>query len=701
MNGNTYDITANDDCEAKIDSTFYSTIERAITAATAGQTIIVNKDLDKALTFNNTSVTLDTNGKTVTCATLTVANGVTLTLDDALAVTTATINGAVAGETLTVNGTLTGVNVAKLTFGNTATFAYGNAPIASTTTLTLGSLLTITGLDNADIGTVVIDNEAVAGATLSKFVATVKEGTELAIDDNQLKIVKATPDIEIEIDKDTAGFDFTNGTINVNTTVKSGKSGTLTLTVVNFDGTVRDKVSQSVSESGKVTFDLDDLTAGGTYSYTIAVSEDDKDLGTAYGEFTAANWGDVWFGADASKGEGQRVIGGKWATEPTIENNAYYVIEDDSVFNVDEQDQGSNRVTRVDTKVTFESLVDGEVDVPDGEVIGGFVATTDGWKALTADDGWVLLTGGPAPVAGTPYVVRAEVDFISATKRVRYLVSEDDGVTFIPLSNGTAQWIELAVQNKSLLAQVELQGSGKVAKFEAKVADKAVAVVDHIEYDTMTEALEAAGTNGTKQIELLTNATVEPTEKGKYEIAPGTYSYVSGGKVASGNRTIIIDEPGKPPVVRPTDTEMEKVTTPDGNSYKNYDSLRKFLEKNKVKGYTKDDANAESVSAAMNAQDEANKLQLWQDYALGIDVGTSVAPVTTPAGDTDEDNITLAIPAVDPTKYSGDYDITYKVGDGTAEYTPQAIKIPLGTGTYSIKAIFTPKAASENTGSGN
>ena len=73
---------------------------------------------------------------------------------------------------------------------------------------------------------------------------------------------------------------------------------------------------------------------------------------------------------------------------------------------------------------------------------------------------------------------------------------------------------------------------------------------------------------------------------------------------------------------------------------------------------------------------------------MGIDKTVSVAPVTIPTGDTDGEKITLAIPAVDPKNYSGDYDITYKVGDET--YTPQTIKIPLDTGTYSIKAIFTP-----------
>ena len=713
QNGNTYEIMANADCEALVDTTYYKTLDAAL-ANGAGKTVTINKNLEGERTINVTSgLTLAINNKTITCAQLTVAENATLTLSGNLAVTTANISGAVAGDTLTVNGTLTGVNVAKLTFGNTATFAYGDAPIASTTTLTLGSMLTITGLDNAGIGTTVIDNVAVAGATLSMFAATVKEGAELAIDGNQLKIVKTEEpgvEIAIKIGDDTAGFDFTNGTINVNTTVKSGVSGTLTLTVVDFDGKVRAAVEKTVTDATKqVAFDLDDLTAGGTYSYMIAVSNAVGEvLGTAYGEFTAANWDDdIWFGADAAKGEEQRVVGGAWETEPSVDPaDKVYVIEEDSVFNVavEKQGQGSNRVTRVDAKVTFESLVDGDVDVPADEAISGFVATTDGWKAL-AKDAWVSLTGGPAPVAGKPYIVRAEVDFLSVTKRVRYLVSEDDGETFIPLSNGSAQWIDLVVQDKSLLAKVELQGSGKVAMFEARVADKALAKVGDVEYDTMEEALAAAGTNGEHEVTLLTNATIDPTKPGSYDIAPGGHHYMSGGTVSTdtiNTKTIVITEPGQSPVVRPSTEEMNLVKTPDGAQYKDINSLRAFLERNGVEAYTADNATADGITAALKTIPEnANGLALWQDYALGVDKDTSVAPVTIPTGDIDDGNITLAIPAVDPAKYSGDYGITYKVGETVAPDAPQSIKVPLGTGTYSIKAVFTPKTVPEQTVSGN
>lgn len=705
--GFTYTITAKSECEAHIDSTYYVTFEEAVENAGADDVIVVNKALTKDLAIAK-SLGVDPAGK-LTCSTLTVGSGVTFNLAGNLSVQTATVNGSVTGEgILTVTGTLIGVNVAKLTFGDNATFAYGAAALAPTT-LTLGNKLTVSGLGSVELGDTIISN--VGDYDVSKFVSseTMPDGTELGVVGGQLKVVEAKPDIEIEIDDDTAGYDFTNGTINVSTTVKSGTSGTLTLTVVNFDGSVRAAVEKPVTDATKtVTFDLDNLTAGGTYSYMIEVSEDgkDKDLGTSYGTFTAANWGDdIWFGADATTGDAQTgtLTNGTWeGTAPTIDGGAY-VIEEDSVFAVEDQSPGSNSVTRVDAQVTFESLVD--VDSLEAEVgaLGGFVAVSANddtkWMALgeTAEE-WVVLTGAIKPIAGVSYVVRAEVDFLSESKRVRYLVSDDGGTNFYPLAKDTVQWLPLSASDKGSLAAVELKGSGKLVKIEAIVSDKAIAEVNGVKYGTMAAALEAAGTEGTNTIKLLTNATVEPDLKtpGKYAIAPNSHDYMSGGKVSSDAKTIIVEGTGKPPVVRVNDQEMQKVMTPGGKSYKNYDSLRKFLEKNGVEGYTKDNADAQSISAALEKTD-TNNLQYWQDYALGIDVGTPVAPVTIPTGDIAKDKITLAIPAVDKSKYSDDYGIVYQVMKGTEtteSENPSAIFIPLGdnaTGTYTIKAVFTPK----------
>lgn len=704
VDGNTYTITAGDACEARIGTAYYSTIEKAIAAAEANETIVVNKDIAKPLAFSSTSVTLDTNGKSVTCAALTVASGVTLTLAKPLAVTDANIDGSVAGAALTVNGTLTGTAVAVLAFGDSATFAYADAPLAATT-LTIGNRLTISGLGSVQLGDVIIGNAGEYDA--SKFVSAVAlpEGLMLGKDGAALKVVEMPPDIEVELGDDTAGYDFTNGTVNVKTTVQSGKGGSVVLKYVDFgDGGKKTLASQTVTESGTVAWDLSELMPGGTYSYEIEVRDSaDKLIDTKYGTFTAANWAkDVWFGANATSGADVRT-NGSWVggVAPTIAEGAY-VIEEGSTFSVTDQSKGSNNVVRVDVNATFESLTEGESLEIESGALGGFVAATDNdgdgvWKALTVGDGnsdptWVELAGAVMPEANKPYVIRAEVSFLTDKKQVRYLVSEDGGASFFALFNGESQWLKLADETKDSLANVELRGSGKVAMFAAKVADRALAEVEGVAYTDLAAALAAAKANG-KPVRLLTNVTIETTVPGTYEIMPDGYRYVSGGKVSSEERAIVVDESGKP-VVRPGNNVMAEVKTPDGKPFKDIDKLRKFLEKNNVGTYKSDDATAQEISEALK-EDGDNGLKLWQDYVLGIDSTDPVAPVTAPAGDTDSGKITLAIPAIDKSKCSGDYTVSYQVlgaGDAQKEVSedPAAIKIPLETGTFKVKAVFTP-----------
>ena len=509
------------------------------------------------------------------------------------------------------------------------------------------------------------------------------------------------------------GFDFTNGTVSATVSVSSAKGGTVALKVVDFatGNVIGTYGTQNVGKGTEtVSWDLTDaiadgLVPGGTYRYEIEVTVDGKTADADGGTFTAANWdSNLWFGANPTAAP--QTVNGSWNKTPTIGEDHCYAIEDSSIFSLEDEasDKGTNRVSHVDAEVTFETLVDGDADIPDNEPIGAFVATTDGWKALAnveSEITWVGLEGALAPQAGVAYTVRAELDFLSTTKRVRYLVSTD-GTNFVALATADGEWIDLTA-DKTTLASVELSGSGKLAKLEATLSDRAVAEVAGVKYADMADALEAAGTNGANKIKFLTNATIDPTKPGKYEVDPNGHRYVSGGKVSSDPKAIIVEEPGKPPVVRPTDTEMSKVMTPDGNSYKDYESLRNFLEKNKVGGYTNENADAQSISNALE-QTGGNTLPLWQDYALGIDKDTSVAPVTTPTGDADANNITLAIPAIDTSKYSGDYTIRYQVMKGSVpvqsdkDDDPSAILIPLKgncTGTYIIKAVFTPTPASE------
>ncbi len=538
-NGTECSITAGGACEAKIGEVFYSTIEKAIAAAEANQTITVNKALDKVLAFNNTSVTLDTNGKSVTCATLKVAQDVTLTLANALAVTDANVAGSVvgsvAGAALTVNGTLTGTNVWTLTFGDSAIFAHNGAPLAATT-LTVGARLTSSGLESVQRGDVIIND--IGEADVSKFVAqtAMPEGLTLGKDGTALKVVKAAPDVEIELKEDTAGYDFTNGTVSVTATVQSRKSGSLVLKYIDFDSGTETVLGKQVSGSGTVAWDLSDLMPGGTYSYVIEVFSDsaDKVIDTKYGTFTAANWADdVWFGADASSGE-DVTENGSWAggVAPKIDNGAY-VIDENSVFDVTDASAGSNRVARVDVSVLFDSMTDVETLTVESGALGGFLAAAKGdggvWMALTVANGeptWVELTGAVAPEVNKPYVVRAEVSFLAEKKQVRYLVSDDDGENFFVLADeNSKQWLALADNTKGTLARLELRGEGKVVKFTAKVSDRALAEVDGVKYVELADALAAARDKSDKQVKLLTNVTLTPAAAGTYRIDKNGHAF--------------------------------------------------------------------------------------------------------------------------------------------------------------------------------
>lgn len=508
---------------------------------------------------------------------------------------------------------------------------------------------------------------------------------------------------------DAAGFDFTNGFVTVRNVNVGGAAAKAKITVIDCKtGNAVGGTEQTVG-TDPVSWDLaavltdHALVAGGDYAYEVEIKVGDTTVARKSATFLAANWtDDTWFGADAAVAPPGDTFGGDWdsAKKPAVESNAY-VIDDDALFNVtvEKRDEGTNKVTRVDAVVTFDAFVTNPA-VPEDGAFGGFVAAKDGdapaqWKALTTD-GWVALTGAAAPVLQTEYTVRAEVDFLSKNRRVRYFVRTGSG-DFAPLACGDSDWIPLVIDTNTFTS-VEFQGSGTLAKFEATIADKSLAEVGGERYDSMAAAL-AAVKDGTDPIELLTNATIEPTEQGKYEIAAGNHQYVSGGKVSSGDKTIIVDEGGKP-LVRPSETVMKGVTAPGlTNGFKDTDSLRKFLERNNVSAYQNEDAKSDEITTALQdvPTDAANNLKLWQDYAMGIDKTDSVDPVTIPTGDTDEEHITLAIPAV--TKPSGDYAIVYKVMEGTVEKTStgsaNGIKVPLGTGTYDIKVIFTAAPAAQ------
>lgn len=519
------------------------------------------------------------------------------------------------------------------------------------------------------------------------------------------------------------GYDYTNGVISVSAGVL-GYTDVKAILKVSGTGGQQEPVEMQSTGRGSWSWDLNGLAQGGVYTYTIEAQVGGETIATTAGTFTAAKWpdnewsgsADSWFGADASLPEEPREWGGSWdpETKPSVagETDKYYMVDDGALFSVGDQEPGSNHVTRVDADVTFETLVDlGMLETVEDSVLGGFVGAKSGenpqWMALTKGDGdalaWVVLTGDIAPETNVSYVIRAEIDFISNLKCVRYLVStgDVDGV-FHPLTpaGATSQWIKLVSQDKGSLEGIELKGSGRIAKFEANVADKALAKVGDDEYDTMEDALEAAD-DGNTPISLLTNTTIDPKKKGTYDIAPGGYSYVSGGKVSTDPRTIVVTEDGQAPLVRPSTATMKGVRTPGNRPYKNIDTLRGFLENNHVEAYTSGNGGAGEIGTALNASG-VNGLPLWQDYVMGIDQTDSVTPEYTPSADKDPLNLNLQIPAlaaaIDAEKPSGDYAIKYRVDKdgvpGDAMPMPKTCFIPVvlpsAAASYNVRILLEP-----------
>lgn len=325
------------------------------------------------------------------------------------------------------------------------------------------------------------------------------------------------------------GFDFTGGSITATVSLASGNYSdkTATLTVVDFDGGTTKTISGgAIGSDGGVSWDLADqitsLTPGGTYSYTITVKDSSENVeATATGTFTAANWGadGSWFSASVVNGVVD-YTNGAWAAttllpEPEITNSVAWSIYGDASFGITDKTPGSNAVSRVDTKYLFDTFMStNSLQTLDDAVSAIVAATNDlgtaAWYVYTSSSGaWSALAGVPSPAAETEYVLRAEFDFKSSTKRVRYQISTD-GTSFTPMTLNGAQWIGLAVQTKDTLSSVDISGKGVLTSIYATVADKSVARghTSGTLYDTLWAAVAA----GEEDIDLLTNATLAPSD---------------------------------------------------------------------------------------------------------------------------------------------------------------------------------------------
>lgn len=308
------------------------------------------------------------------------------------------------------------------------------------------------------------------------------------------------------------GFDFTNGTVSATVMFNNPSAGgehTAVLTVVDLTGARVLEVSKDVSSGVAVDWDISGLAPGKIYDYTIVIKAGAEECARTKGTFTAANW-DEWFGLHASP---VATNNGEFASAEFATDK--WNISGEATFTITNKEPGSNAVSRVDTKYSFDTFIDVDsLDPLDNDSVGGIVAVEGGsWYAYAftngSEKGWAQLSGGVTADTNIDYVVRAEFDYISNDHRVRYFVSSDNGTTFYPLTLGGNDWISLTKTGTTSLQSVEMSGKGSVKDITAKIADEAVAQVGDVKFNNVWEAVCAAGNNGT--VRLLTNATIVPT----------------------------------------------------------------------------------------------------------------------------------------------------------------------------------------------
>lgn len=373
-----------------------------------------------------------------------------------------------------------------------------------------------------------------------------------------------------------------------------------------------------------------------------------------------------------------------------------------------------------------------------GFVIGINTAdNTTNYYAWTGGDSWTLLSH---PEGAEPSVAN-ETDFIVT---FNYMTNGSHSVQFDIVRGGTTNSLNggaaLPLTSKAGVAAgnvagMRCYGSGNLKSADGSVVLSVATLSDGVKYGSLADAVTAAGTSATTvtvvratsedaAIPEGSNITIsDPGEK-----ATGTITVPGGTTVkvdttvaqldpaTNGVYTIPLKTSGGTVVVNlPSDVAQYKEvatsnvtgsaievaiqtkssivldTAPDGTKAlsKNETKLREFLNTYANAEYVASNATSATLATALQASG-GNGLPLYQSYALGIAPTDSVKPVAVPKDDA-ADGITLYIPALTNAVSSGDYKITYKVGNATPTATPD-VTIPLpaaGTGSSTdVKILF-------------
>ena len=398
----------------------------------------------------------------------------------------------------------------------------------------------------------------------------------------------------------------------------------------------------------------------------------------------------------------------------------------------------TNTIVKLEMDVSVADVGDLMATLPEGAQTA-FAVSTNAYNAWNGS-AWVALDEVPDGIDDsqtTNLVVEIKYQGdVSAHKRV---VRFSIGGTALQVRTNGSEWVELATTANNLTG-LSVSGSGTFAKADASVM-LGIAEYDGVKYGTLAAAVTAASTDLTKTIEVLretaesvtlpdgakiadngnvkgvvtvpADASVE-VQPEVAEFTPETPGVATG---TSGAYTIPVNVSGGTVNVKLPDSMSNKevVGTPEhtGSTVSftiqtassvlaganptgltaaptnNIANLRDYLAAHTNAAYIAADASSETIKSALEATRE-NGLKLYQSYALGIPPTTPVKPVTV-ASDSDASNITLSIPGLAEATPSGDYTITYKVGDTVQAVGASSIKIPLATGNTRVKIVLSDK----------
>ena len=467
-------------------------------------------------------------------------------------------------------------------------------------------------------------------------------------------------------------------------------------------------------------------------------------------------WQEGWFngiGTGATVTD-LKPTNGSWndkitADTATIENDALVLDLDDgdeALFTVTTASENTKTAQKIKVKGVFTPITASELPTDDemktkaAQVGFAVVSATSestttysyyAWVGKGDSDttGWVSLGTCASATATTDLTITLAywTDSVKATFAIK------NGETALAtVEKNLAGDALTAAKANFKVASVACTGSGTLNSLSGD-AQIAVAQIGEQNYGTLAEAVTAAGSTETS-VKLLADVKGDATIPAEAKITldengKSASSVVNNGTVTftltedesgKGNATITrtIASNGGTLAATPTDSSKECVvgTPADGkvtitvqtkkaildevkfenvSLTKDETAFRKFMTDNKIEAYTGANSTADAIKSALEEKGD-NTLAKWQSYALGIAPSTKLA--TGYATDTDSEAITIALAPVDEDvaiTSSGDFNITYKCGEKTAT-SPSEIKVPLATGRYPVKIVFTAPTASEN-----